>query len=151
MDRLRMYEFPAGDGLEECGGCNYETPYMYVLAKDKPEAEYLLREGLAGLCAECMCKLLTDQKFLIFSNTFSDEISEEELELMVGDGVDYEHFESLEDALNFIEALKKGISDKEVALYTQVDTCFSSESGKIAYRKGEHLVNRTGVYMVAWK
>jgi len=148
MDRLRLYEFPAirEDGFEDCGGCNNETPYKYVLAKNKAEAEYLIREGLAGLCANCMCKLLTDEKFLIFRSTFPEEIGEDELELMIGDGVDYEHFESLEDAEEFVNALSKGISDKEIALYTQVD-----ESGKTVYRKGKHLVNRTGVYMVAWK
>lgn len=60
--------------------------------------------------------------------------------------IDYEHFESLEDAEAFIEALSRGISDREIELYTQIDS-----DGETTYLKGKHVVNRTGVYLVVWR
>jgi len=69
-----------------------------------------------------------------------------------------ENFESLEDALQFAEALKKSINERKVVIYTQVD----GADGERYYVRGVlkrdegrmgdfEYINRTGLYMVAWR
>ena len=79
---------------------------------------------------------------------FPEEITSEELDNLYDSGEirDYETFCSLEDARSFINAFKRGLSDRDIELYTQID----SEGGTV-YLRGEHVVNRTGVYLVIWR
>ena len=58
----------------------------------------------------------------------------------------YELFESYEDAQQFMKYFERGLTPKRLVFYTQVE-----EDGKRVYLKGKHIVNRTGIYLVAWK
>jgi hypothetical protein len=57
---MRLFRFRFEDGAK-CGGCNWETRDLYVLADTREEAKDLLRRGKAGLCADCMCELLSGE------------------------------------------------------------------------------------------
>lgn len=67
-----------------------------------------------------------------------------------GEWQDYETFDNLDTANQFADALKNSLSEYETQIYTQVDVEGEGENS-YAYLKGLHLVNRTGVYLVAWK
>jgi len=81
--------------------------------------------------------------------SFPEEMTIPESEKLIGEGVfsDFETFDDLEVAKTFMEAFKRGLSEREVEVYTQVD----SDSGDRVYVRGIHFVNRTGVYLVAWR
>lgn len=59
---------------------------------------------------------------------------------------DYETFDELETAKKFMELFKQGLSERDIEIYTQVDG-----DRRTYYLRGIHVVNRTGVYLVAWK
>lgn len=52
-------------GEIKCGGCNWENRLCYVLASTTEEAIKLLKDGDAGLCADCMADLLVDYGYEI--------------------------------------------------------------------------------------
>ena len=79
---------------------------------------------------------------------FPAELTIDGLETLWDNGVisDYETFEDLRDAQTFMKAFERGLSSRVIALYTQVD---GGENDEV-YLKGVHVVNRTGIYLVAW-
>lgn len=60
----KLFKFPVEEG-SECGGCNWETSVKYVIATSEEEARRLLDEGVAGLCADCICELLVEGGYVI--------------------------------------------------------------------------------------
>lgn len=44
-----------------CSGCNWNAAAIYVLASSRTEAEQLLAEGRAGLCAQCYAEMLASR------------------------------------------------------------------------------------------
>lgn len=44
-----------------CSGCNWNAAAIYVLASSRAEAERLLVEGRAGLCAQCYVEMLASR------------------------------------------------------------------------------------------
>jgi len=63
---MRLFRFHFEDEVK-CGGCNWRTYNLYVLADTREEAKDLLRKGEAGLCGECMCDLLSEGKYRILT------------------------------------------------------------------------------------
>ena len=51
----------------KCGCCNWATSYLWVLANNKDEALELYKQDVAGLCADCMCDLLCEEKYEVVS------------------------------------------------------------------------------------
>jgi len=47
----------------KCGGCNWRVSRLFVLAKSKREAVKLVKEGNAGLCAECFMDMIVEEGF----------------------------------------------------------------------------------------
>ncbi len=47
---MKTYRYPCGEGVK-CGGCNWETTALYVLASSQEEADQLLRNAYG--CARC--------------------------------------------------------------------------------------------------
>jgi len=47
----------------KCGGCNWDTTKLYVIANSKEEAVKLVKEGNAGLCAECFMELVIEEGY----------------------------------------------------------------------------------------
>lgn len=43
---------------EKCGGCNWKTSNVYLLAENEKEAKNLYKKSKKGLCAECLVGLL---------------------------------------------------------------------------------------------
>ncbi len=60
---MKMFKFSREDF--KCGSCNWRVSNLYVLADTLEEAERLLKEGLAGLCGDCMCELLVDERYTV--------------------------------------------------------------------------------------
>ena len=54
-----------GEDELKCGGCGWRVSRLYVLAGSKKEAVDLVKEGLAGLCGDCMCDLLANEGYSI--------------------------------------------------------------------------------------
>lgn len=52
---------------EKAGCCNWEIENRYVLADSQTEAEQLVLNGEAGLCADCMCDMMVEGKYKITS------------------------------------------------------------------------------------
>ncbi len=66
MDKksLQIYEFAVEEGTK-CGGCNWETSRMYVLADSKEEAEKCLARGEV-LCGACMAEMLAEEGYRVY-------------------------------------------------------------------------------------
>jgi len=61
---MRVFEIKAidlGEDSVKCGGCNWETNKLFVLADSKDEAIELVKGGLAGLCGDCFCEMLVER------------------------------------------------------------------------------------------
>jgi len=58
-----MKLFGFGFDKVKCGGCNWETMQLFVLAVNKKKSKGLLRSGDAGLCGSCMSELLVDEEY----------------------------------------------------------------------------------------
>ncbi len=63
---MRLFRFHFENEVK-CGGCNWRTSNLYVLADTREEASNLLRKGEAGMCAECICELLNEEKYIILT------------------------------------------------------------------------------------
>jgi len=80
-------------------------------------------------------------------NRFPDELTVDEVHQMVNEGnwLEFETFSELDAAKHFQDSLGATLSERQAQVYTQVDA-----EGDVVYLRGEHLVNRAGVYLVAW-
>jgi hypothetical protein len=47
----------------KCGGCNWHTTKLYVIANSKKEAIGLVKSGEAGLCAQCFMELVIEEGY----------------------------------------------------------------------------------------
>lgn len=75
---LKLFKFSMENEDESCGGCNWETSTKYVIATNEEEAKKLMDEGLAGLCADCICEVLTDHYIITLESlkTLNAELDE---------------------------------------------------------------------------
>lgn len=57
----------------KCGGCNWESDHLFVLAKTKSEAKKLLFKRYsgdgAGMCGECFSSFMTEYDFTFNKQT----------------------------------------------------------------------------------
>ena len=51
-----------GDAIK-CGGCNWTTSSLYVLAVSREEASSLIMSGDAGMCGECFAEYLVGRTY----------------------------------------------------------------------------------------
>lgn len=69
MIEMKLFVVDKGEG-KKCGGCNEECSIFYGAGEDKKEAVNNFDEpdeGYGkGICAQCMCDFLIDEKGEIF-------------------------------------------------------------------------------------
>lgn len=62
---MKLFVTECLDG-KKCGGCNWETSMYYGIGKTKKDARSNFNEDKKeyghGLCAECICQLMIDNK-----------------------------------------------------------------------------------------
>jgi len=51
-------EIPGDYG--KCGGCNWESGTVFLIAKDAADLEKRFNEHHTGLCGECMTRMISD-------------------------------------------------------------------------------------------
>ena len=65
---MKLFVVDKGDG-KKCGGCNWECSIFYGAGKDRKEAKNNFdkpEEGYGrGLCTQCMCNFLVENKVRI--------------------------------------------------------------------------------------
>lgn len=59
-DDLAKAGIVAADEEIKCGCCNWRVSHLYVLADSREEALQMIKDGVAGLCGDCMSELIVE-------------------------------------------------------------------------------------------
>jgi hypothetical protein len=66
---MKMFEVVkeahAGEAEAKCGSCNWPASLQYVLAESQKKAEELYSKGDAGLCGDCMCRMIVEEGYIV--------------------------------------------------------------------------------------
>jgi len=61
---VRVFRFDVrelfGEDEIKCGGCNWPTTVIYVIASSQEEARNMILNGHAGLCGSCFAEMLAE-------------------------------------------------------------------------------------------
>jgi len=72
MEKCKLFVFGTADLVKlgvlddesedvKCPACGWETTALYVVAKDRAEAEDMIKNGDAGMCGGCVAEMIANE------------------------------------------------------------------------------------------
>lgn len=71
---MKLYLVENGEEIR-CCGCGWRVSNLYLIADSEEEAKKLHEDEGMGLCAECICELIREKDYELFSGDM-DELEE---------------------------------------------------------------------------